>query len=104
MNHIHVCYVHVNVMHILRIITQDDLGGLTIDEEEYFGTLSQLVEHYEMDADGLCTRLTHALPKKGVSCSNGTADKRAFEMTGWLIKSQDICIIESIGTCYIVYH
>ena len=80
---------------IHRIITQDQLG-LTIDEEEYFETLSQLVEHYEMDADGLCTRLTHALPKKGVHC-NGTADKRAFEMTGWLIKSQDICIIESIG-------
>ncbi|OQR68809.1 tyrosine-protein kinase CSK-like, partial [Tropilaelaps mercedesae] len=91
------CVCCNNKVEHYRIITQDELGGLTIDEEEYFGTLSQLVEHYEMDADGLCTRLTHALPKKGVTCSNGTADKRAFEMTGWLIKSQDICIIESIG-------
>ncbi|KAA8596134.1 hypothetical protein FQN60_011425, partial [Etheostoma spectabile] len=32
-------------------------GKLTIDEEEYFENLMQLVEHYTKDADGLCTRL-----------------------------------------------
>lgn len=78
-----------------RIITQDQLG-LTIDEEEYFETLSQLIDHYEMDADGLCTRLILALPKKGVGV-NGEADKKVFEMSGWLIRSKDITIVESIG-------
>ncbi|KAJ9584755.1 hypothetical protein L9F63_020905 [Diploptera punctata] len=38
---------------------------LTIDDEEFFENLSQLVEHYEQDADGLCTQLTKSLPKKG---------------------------------------
>uniref|UniRef100_A0A667WMP0 Tyrosine-protein kinase n=1 Tax=Myripristis murdjan TaxID=586833 RepID=A0A667WMP0_9TELE len=32
-------------------------GKLTIDEEEYFENLMQLVEHYTKDADGLCTKL-----------------------------------------------
>uniref|UniRef100_A0A672S8P6 Tyrosine-protein kinase n=1 Tax=Sinocyclocheilus grahami TaxID=75366 RepID=A0A672S8P6_SINGR len=38
-----------------RIIYHD--GKLSIDEEEYFDNLMQLVEHYTKDADGLCTRL-----------------------------------------------
>uniref|UniRef100_A0A8C7U111 Tyrosine-protein kinase n=1 Tax=Oncorhynchus mykiss TaxID=8022 RepID=A0A8C7U111_ONCMY len=32
-------------------------GKLSIDEEEFFQNLMQLVEHYTKDADGLCTRL-----------------------------------------------
>uniref|UniRef100_A0A8C1UBH8 Tyrosine-protein kinase n=1 Tax=Cyprinus carpio TaxID=7962 RepID=A0A8C1UBH8_CYPCA len=32
-------------------------GKLSIDEEEYFENLMQLMEHYTNDADGLCTRL-----------------------------------------------
>ena len=30
---------------------------LTIDDEQLFGSLRQLVEHYQREADGLCTRL-----------------------------------------------
>ncbi|CAB3377327.1 Hypothetical predicted protein [Cloeon dipterum] len=30
---------------------------LTIDDEEIFDSLGQLVKHYEQDADGLCTQL-----------------------------------------------
>jgi c-src tyrosine kinase len=36
---------------------------LTIDDEEYFDNLNQLVAHYEHDADGLCTQLMKPLEK-----------------------------------------
>ena len=37
----------------------------TVDDEEYFGSLTQLVEHYQNDVDGLATRLRVAAPKEG---------------------------------------
>lgn len=36
---------------------------LTIDDEEFFESLNQLVEHYQRDADGLCTQLVHCVSK-----------------------------------------
>ena len=37
----------------------------TIDDEEEFDNLTQLVEHYQKDADGLVTRLRVPVPKEG---------------------------------------
>ncbi|XP_031336019.1 tyrosine-protein kinase CSK [Photinus pyralis] len=38
--------------------------NLTIDDEEFFEDLEKLIEHYEIDADGLCTKLVKCLPKE----------------------------------------
>ena len=37
----------------------------TIDDEEEFDNLTQLVEHYQKDSDGLVTRLRVPVAKKG---------------------------------------
>ncbi|XP_065836431.1 tyrosine-protein kinase CSK-like [Oscarella lobularis] len=68
---------------------------VTIDEEEFFDNLVQLIEHYQKDADGLCTRLRKPLDKQG-----GVAvvvDIKQFEKSGWAIKRQDLSIGASIG-------
>ena len=65
---------------------------MTIDEDEFFENLSQLVLHYKEDADGLCTQLTKEL-------TNGDTDKRhdvdlnAFREAGWVIDDGDIQVI-----------
>ncbi|CAF0911919.1 unnamed protein product, partial [Didymodactylos carnosus] len=41
-------------------------GSYTVDDEIFFDDLKLLVEHYELDADGLCCRLEQAL------CNNST--------------------------------
>merc|ERR1719431_1139221 len=66
-----------------RIILQEE--KITIDEEEYFDNLTQLVEHYQEDADGLCTCLGAPLPREG-STTAYSVDKSAFEQAGWTIK------------------
>lgn len=68
---------------------------LTIDDEEYFENLGQLVAHYENDADGLCTQLIKCLPKKGKQefCINS----KDFVDKGWVIPETDLQLRESIG-------
>ncbi|XP_067647319.1 uncharacterized protein Csk isoform X2 [Eurosta solidaginis] len=68
---------------------------LTIDDEEYFENLGQLVAHYEADADGLCTQLIKCLPKKGKQefCINS----KDFLDKGWVIPEADLQLRESIG-------
>lgn len=68
---------------------------LTIDDEEFFENLSQLVEHYEQDADGLCTQLTKSLPKKGKQ--DFCVDPKAFVEAGWMIQEHELELRESIG-------
>lgn len=77
-----------------RIILQGD--KITIDEEEYFENLNTLVEHYQEDADGLCTSLGCPFPREGTSLPY-TVDKTAFEQAGWTIKREDITLQETIG-------
>ncbi|XP_059047902.1 tyrosine-protein kinase CSK [Achroia grisella] len=36
---------------------------LTIDDEEFFDNMTDLIHHYLQDADGLCTKLLRCLPK-----------------------------------------
>lgn len=45
-----------------RIRSMDN-GGFFIASRAVFPTLSQLVEHYKVDADGLCTTLTKPCPR-----------------------------------------
>lgn len=92
---------------------------LTIDDEEYFENLGQLVavsnftlsphfnsmikknclvysiQHYEKDADGLCTQLIKCLHKKGKQeyCINS----KDFLDKGWVIPENDLQLRESIG-------
>ncbi|XP_022330713.1 tyrosine-protein kinase CSK-like isoform X1 [Crassostrea virginica] len=60
-----------------------------------FDNLIQLVEHYQNDADGLCTKLIRALPKKGDSF--GAVRIQDFEAGGWVIQKKDLQEIELIG-------
>ncbi|CAL4060834.1 unnamed protein product, partial [Meganyctiphanes norvegica] len=65
-----VCYQR-KVEHY-RVISKD--GKLTIDEEEFFYHLTDLVEHYENDSDGLCTQLMRPVTKNGSKVLQGGGD------------------------------
>lgn len=68
---------------------------LTIDEEEFFENLINLVEHYEEDADGLCTKLIKPLQKQGNFAF--AVDKQSFIEQGWVIKIKDLQLGEKLG-------
>lgn len=61
----------------------------TIDEEGFFDSLAQLVDHYREDADGLCTSLKISVPKK-----SNKNDLKAFEVAGYTIKTEDLTFLE----------
>lgn len=65
----------------------------TIDEEGFFDSLSELVDHYREDADGLCTSLKIAMPKLVTK-----TDLKVFETAGYAIKYDDLFLSnESLG-------
>ncbi|XP_036357369.1 tyrosine-protein kinase CSK isoform X5 [Octopus sinensis] len=68
---------------------------LTIDKEVFFDSLPHLVEHYEKDADGLCTRLSKPLWKTGNNFT--TVNFKDFERGGWVINAEFLDIKEPIG-------
>ncbi|XP_059168757.1 tyrosine-protein kinase CSK-like [Physella acuta] len=68
---------------------------LSIDDEEKFQNLEELVQHYKKDADGLCTRLIRPLPKQGDSY--GTVCVQDFLNGGWVINRHDLQLGELIG-------
>lgn len=69
---------------------------LTIDDEEYFDDLNQLVEHYEKDADGLCTQLMKPLAKAEMHPI--VMDSNEFLKKGcWMINEKDLQLKENIG-------
>lgn len=49
---------------------------LTIDDEEFFDTMPNLIQHYVKDADGLCTKLERWLPK---SSPNGADNNNVLQ-------------------------
>lgn len=53
------------------------------------------MQHYEKDADGLCTQLLKSLPKKGKQ--GFCVDTKAFVDAGWVIPESDLELKESIG-------
>ncbi|XP_022097389.1 tyrosine-protein kinase CSK-like isoform X2 [Acanthaster planci] len=81
---------HVEHYHILY-----DNNKLTIDEERYFENLTKLVEHYEEDSDGLCSRLIVALAKKGEL--NFSINSDDFVQSGWAINRKNIQLGDLIG-------
>lgn len=70
---------------------------LTIDEEEFFENLTQLIEHYKKDADGLCTQLTAARKNSSDAVAYHDVDFKAFRDAGWVIDEKDVKISEKIG-------
>ncbi|GLV37727.1 C-terminal Src kinase [Carabus blaptoides fortunei] len=56
------CVCYQNKVEHYRVKYHD--RKLTIDDEEFFDNLALLVEHYQQDADGLCTQLVQWLPKE----------------------------------------
>ncbi|XP_071035198.1 tyrosine-protein kinase CSK [Parasteatoda tepidariorum] len=87
------CVCYKSKVEHYRVIYKEN--KLTIDEEEYFENLSRLVEHYQNDADGLCTRLEQSVPKKGGP--ELSVDSQEFEKAGWTIKLEDLKLGEVIG-------
>ena len=86
------CVCFQNKVEHYRVIVRNNM--LTIDEEESFETLGQLVDHYKEDADGLCTKLIADLPKL---CLDNSIDIEAFREKGWVIDEADVKIQEKIG-------
>ncbi|XP_075238628.1 C-terminal Src kinase [Lycorma delicatula] len=87
------CVCFQNKVEHYRVKYKDN--KLTIDDEEFFDNLAQLVEHYEQDADGLCTQLTKCLPKKGKQ--DFCIDTKKFVEAGWVIHESELELRESIG-------
>ena len=52
-------------------------------------------QHYEKDADGLCTQLKKPVAKKGNL--DYSVDRQAFIDQGWVIPSKDLKLGEAIG-------
>ncbi|XP_069948491.1 tyrosine-protein kinase CSK isoform X2 [Cherax quadricarinatus] len=88
------CVCYEGKVEHYRVIYKDN--KLTIDEEEYFEHLTKLVEHYEQDADGLCTQLKRSVPKQGRRDYAVDAVK-AFKAAGWSINRQELKLLDSIG-------
>ncbi|XP_064620073.1 tyrosine-protein kinase CSK-like [Lineus longissimus] len=68
---------------------------LTIDEEEYFDNLTDLVDHYKKDADGLCVNLKQGLEKKGPL--NFSVNQDDFVAGGWVIDKSQLELGDTIG-------
>ena len=66
-----------------------------INEEDIVWSWFCFSQHYEKDADGLCTELRQPLKKKGNF--EFAVDKQAFVDQGWVIKFKDIKLGEAIG-------
>lgn len=56
---------------------------------------SLFFQHYENDADGLCTRLARPVPKRGHL--DFSVDAQQFIDQGWRIKEKEIKLGEPIG-------
>ncbi|XP_034443468.1 tyrosine-protein kinase CSK-like isoform X1 [Hippoglossus hippoglossus] len=67
-------------------------GKLSIDEEEYFENLMQLVEHYTKDADGLCTKLIKPKVEEGT-----VAAQDEFSRGGWSMNRNELQLQQVIG-------
>nr|KAI8768231.1 tyrosine-protein kinase CSK-like [Biomphalaria glabrata] len=68
---------------------------LSIDNEEFFTTLEELVQHYKADADGLCTRLIRPVTKQGNNFV--TVSMQDFQKGGWVINRSDLELGELVG-------
>ncbi|XP_030748284.1 tyrosine-protein kinase CSK [Sitophilus oryzae] len=70
---------------------------LTIDDEEFFDNLDELIEHYKNDADGLCTKLVNALPKEHETAKTLTKSSSKESDDLCVIPEEDLVVCEPIG-------
>ncbi|XP_050401686.1 tyrosine-protein kinase CSK [Patella vulgata] len=87
------CVCHQNKVEHYHILYKEN--RLTIDDESYFRNLTELVEHYTKDADGLCTNLVLPIRKAGTSF--GTVSVQDFQSGGWVIPPGELKRMETIG-------
>lgn len=66
-------------------------GKLTIDEEEFFKDLGELIAHYKTDADGLCCKLIKAKNKEG-----GKEFKKS-SLRSWEIEGKSLIKAKLLG-------
>eukprot|EP00041_Stephanoeca_diplocostata_P024068 m.602569 g.602569 ORF g.602569 m.602569 type:complete len:474 (-) comp22447_c0_seq2:3455-4876(-) len=71
-------------------------GRLTIDEEEFFDNLEDMIEHYKAEADGLCTNLRMPLVKQ--DGREFKIDARKFKSGGWEIMAKDLTRTTRLGS------
>lgn len=76
-------------------------GRLTIDDEEFFDNLEDLIEHYKNDADGLCTKLVKTLPKENEALYSNTNKTTTVVKEG-----DDLFVIpeQELTVCYFFIH
>lgn len=77
------CVVCNNAVDHYRIITTK--GKISIDEEEFFDSLEDLIKHYKQDSDGLSTKLVTPLNKQG---GREFIDKKTFSQ--WEISPRQL--------------
>lgn len=87
------CVCYQDKVEHYHVIYKDN--QLTIDEEEIFANLPELVAHYEKDADGLCTRLAWPLARQDKP--EFFVNRTDFEAAGWIIQEKELQLEESIG-------
>lgn len=68
-----------------------DNGDHYISKRVTFPGISELIDHYGKEADGLATRLTYSVPKSGVPTTNSLAHDR------WEIPREEITLNRKIG-------
>lgn len=72
--------------------------NLTIDDEEFFENLEKLIEHYQLDADGLCTKLEKCLPKEtNFNTEPNQATSPSYDNDLFIITENELEICEPIG-------
>lgn len=52
----------------------------------------EFFQHYEKDADGLCTQLERSVAKQGKA--EFFVDRKDFEEAGWIIQEKDLQVSE----------
>ncbi|XP_003386644.1 PREDICTED: tyrosine-protein kinase CSK-like [Amphimedon queenslandica] len=76
-------------------VRRNEKNWVTVDDEEYFENLVSLVEHYQKDADGLCSRLKCSVEKKGnIDIVVSLED---FKKQGWAITREELHSKSIIG-------
>lgn len=90
------CVCFQNKVEHYRVKYHD--GNLTIDDEEFFENLKKLIEHYQLDADGLCTKLVFCLPKEtGLKPASKEILSNSYDNDLFVIAETELEICEPIG-------
>jgi c-src tyrosine kinase len=87
------CVCFTNKIEHYHIKFKDNM--YTIDDEEEFDNLTQMVEHYQKDADGLVTRLRVPVAKEGKQ--QYTVEMDDFKKHGWNIPRDRLEFGATIG-------